>query len=113
MHPFGPTVGSVRWTSLVVSEETPVEGGRGVLSAEALARGLEDILPEWTAAVGISGVSPGLMADVWKQMVSDGTAMFADPRPGFMDFPMRSNNPVREWSEGPERSLEFGWQNYP
>lgn len=113
-QPFKPTVNTVAWSGLVVQSETPATSA-AVIYAEALAGAIETVRPDWAGNIGVSTVTPGLMSDVWKHMISDTDAStkFTDPRPGFMDFVMRSNDPRYTWSEGPERSLEFGWPHYP
>lgn len=114
VHPFGPTVASVAWTGLVVSDESACGGAPAEVSAGALARGLARAPPAWAGSIGVSAVSPELMADIWKQMISDAAGgRFANPRQGFMDAPMLSNTIEFKWEEGPERSLEFSWPNYP
>ena len=113
-QPFKPTVSTVAWSGLVVQSETPASS-TAVIYAEALAGALEKNMPDWVGNVGVSTITPGLMSNIWKQMISDTDAStkFMDPRLGFMDFVMRSNDPLCMWSDGPERSLEFGWPLYP
>ena len=72
IHELGPAINTIEWSDLVIHTEKRSSQKHAIeICAKSLSEELITLMPTDISTFGVSAVSMALIADIWKQLVSD------------------------------------------